>query len=198
MKRWRLYAPVTALCLVAVWAGCSRPSRDKSPPADVSATTPVSPNTRAPSPPETVTFDDVDPAHFDAVVKKYRGKVLLVDFWATWCTTCKGLFPHTVALSRELAASGLAVVSVSLDGQDEKSQAREFLAAQGARFENLRATTGASSESAMAFGIDGGAIPFLRLYDRAGRLRQTFPSPVKPAAVEEAVRRLVAEPANGD
>jgi thiol-disulfide isomerase/thioredoxin len=150
----------------------------------------------APSVTKSVTLRRVDPAKFDAVVQKYRGKVLLVDYWATWCQPCKELFPHTVALSRRFAGQGLAVVSVSLDDPEDEAQALEFLTDHGATFENLRADTGASAESTAALGIANGAIPFLKLYDRNGRLRETFPAPIKPATVDDAVKQLLAEQAS--
>jgi len=138
----------------------------------------------------------VSPEELRAVVKKYRGKVLLVDYWATWCPTCKEFFPHTVALSRELADRGLAVVSLSFDDAEDEPKVRRFLTANGATFENLRAKTGASPESVTAFEIENDAIPFLQLYDRTGKLRKTFPAPVRPAEVDKAVRQLLAEPAS--
>jgi thiol-disulfide isomerase/thioredoxin len=171
----------SVLCASALVVGCSSRPGDDQQPQEV-------------APPREVTLRTVDPADFDVVVKKYRGQVLLVDFWATWCTTCLELFPHSVAIGRELADRGLAVVSVSFDDAGDEPQVRKFLSSQQATFENLRATTGASPESAAAFGIENG-IPYLRLYDRAGKLRKTFESPIKPAAVEEAVRQLLAEPA---
>ena len=142
------------------------------------------------------TVATISPDHLKAVIEKYRGKVLLIDYWATWCDPCRELFPHTVALSRELADRGLAVVSLSLDDADDEPEVVRFLTANRATFENLRAGTGASPESATAFGIENGAIPFLQLYDRAGKLRKTFPAPVKPAEVEKAVRQLLAEAAS--
>jgi thiol-disulfide isomerase/thioredoxin len=142
------------------------------------------------------TVTTIGPERLAAVVDKYRGKVLLIDYWATWCEPCKQLFPHTVALSQELGELGLAVVSLSLDDAEDEPAVRRFLTANRATFENLRVRTGASSESVLALGIENGAIPFLQLYDRTGKLRKTFPAPVRPAEVEKAVRQLLAERAS--
>jgi thiol-disulfide isomerase/thioredoxin len=142
-----------------------------------------------------VTLRTVDPAEFAATVAKHRGRVVLVDYWATWCEPCKELFPHTVALHRELTGRGLAVISVSLDDPEENPNALEFLTAQGASFENLRADSGASSRSAAAFGIENGTIPYVQLHDRAGKLRKTFPAPIKPEQIKKAVEELLAEAA---
>ena len=89
--------------------------------------------------------------------------------------------------------AGLAVVSVSLDDADAESEAREFLGEQGATFENLRVASGASPKSVSLLNIENGAIPFLQLYDRTGKLRKTFSGLTNPALIDEAVERLLAE-----
>jgi thiol-disulfide isomerase/thioredoxin len=179
---------LTFLAVVgAAWcaapAGCARAPES---PADRKTTGPA----RAQA-----TVRTVDPAELAATVAKYRGRAVLVDYWATWCESCMELFPHTVALHRDLASRGLAVISVSFDDPEEEPDVLKFLSAQGAEFENLRADSGASSRSAAAFGIENGAIPFVQLYDRAGKLRKTFPAPIRPERIREAVEQLLAEAA---
>jgi thiol-disulfide isomerase/thioredoxin len=180
------------LVLGIALAGCSRQGAERAGRGQSGAEEKSAPTATA----RESTIATVSPEHLKAVIEKYRGKVLLIDYWATWCEPCKELFPHTVALSRELADHGLAVVSLSLDDADAEPEVLRFLTANRATFENLRARTGASPESATAFGIENGAIPFLQLYDRTGKLRKTFPAPVKPAEVEKAVRQLLAEAAS--
>jgi len=85
---------------------------------------------------------------------------------------------------------------VSFDDAEDEPGVLRFLAAQGATFENFRAETGASSQSVTEFEIDDGTIPFMRLYDRTGKLRKTFASPFEAAEVETAVKQLLAEPAS--
>jgi thiol-disulfide isomerase/thioredoxin len=47
----------------------------------------------------------------------FRGKVLILDFWATWCLPCRVEIPHFVELQKQYGAKGLAVIGVSLDEQ---------------------------------------------------------------------------------
>lgn len=176
------------LCLTLV--GCARPPTEQTAPADRKAAEAVAPA------PEQISLRAVSPADFAATVGKYRGKVVLVDYWATWCEPCKELFPHTVALSRELAGQGLAVIAVTFDEPEDEPGVLRFLTAQGAAFENLRTQTGASSRSFTEFGIETGVIPFMQLYDRAGKLRKTFSAPFRPDQVRDAVKQLLAEPAS--
>jgi thiol-disulfide isomerase/thioredoxin len=147
-----------------------------------------------------IAIQTVDRAGFDKVLATLRGQVVLVDVWATWCTPCREAFPHTVELHRKYAPQGLAVVSLSIDDEDAEADALKFLATQGAHFINLRSQQGAEAEAIAAFDIDGGLIPHIKLYDRAGKLHKkfvakedegTFPH----ADVEAAVRELLVQPA---
>ena len=121
-----------------------------------------------------VTVQVVDRAGFDSVLAKHKGKVVLVDYWATWCAPCRKKFPHTVALANELKAAGLVVIGVSMDDEDAHEEVAKFLGEQQAPFDNLRSKSGASDESFEAFEVPGGTLPCLRLFDREGQVVKTF------------------------
>jgi len=53
----------------------------------------------------------------------YKGKVILLDFWATWCGPCKAEIPHFVELQREYGPKGLAVLGFSVDDTVDKAKA---------------------------------------------------------------------------
>jgi thiol-disulfide isomerase/thioredoxin len=130
-----------------------------------------------------------DRANYDALIEKQRGKVVLVDFWATWCGPCVEQLPHTIELAKRFGNDGLAVVTVSLDDPAESNRISEFLHSRGAgAATNLISQFGASPQSMGAFKISGGAVPHYKLYDRSGKLRQEYgvnPNATKQFTLEE-------------
>jgi thiol-disulfide isomerase/thioredoxin len=179
-----------AMALLASAPGCGeRPAAQK---------TPIEPAVASPPTPREVALVVGDEKDLALLLEKHRGKVVLVDFWATWCVPCIAAFPHTVQLHRDLAGKGLAVIGVSLDDPDDKSQVTAFLTEKGAAFDNLISRHGNSSASVRAFQSPHGTVPHLRLYDRTGKLRASFPSgenDLTPEEVRRAVDALLAEPA---
>lgn len=63
-----------------------------------------------------------------------KGKVVIVDFWATWCAPCKASFPKYQDLYTKYKASGLEILAVSADEPDNKAEIPGFVKTYGAKF----------------------------------------------------------------
>jgi len=148
-----------------------------------------------------VSLQAVDLTSFQRILGMHKGKVVLVDFWATWCEPCKELFPHTVEVSRKYAAKDLTVVTMSFDDgadDEDKASALKFLTESKAGTTVNLISSLDTATSFDAYKIPGGAIPFFQLYDREGKLRHTFKvspltGPIDPAEIDLKIRELVME-----
>jgi cytochrome c biogenesis protein CcmG/thiol:disulfide interchange protein DsbE len=97
----------------------------------------------------------------------YRGKTVLLDFWATWCTGCKKEIPWFVEFSKEYGEKGLVVIGVSLDEEGWKVL-RPFLAEHPIPYTVVLG----DEATAKQFGID--AMPDTFLIDRDGKIAAAY------------------------
>lgn len=96
-----------------------------------------------------------------------RGKVVVLDFWASWCAPCRKSFPFLNSLQDRHAGEGLQVVGLTLEEDDEG--VRKFLEAVPARFTIVRDPSERAGEE---FGVV--AMPTTILIDRDGRIAARF------------------------
>lgn len=93
----------------------------------------------------------------------YKGKVVYLDFWASWCGPCKKSFPWMNAMQAKFGAQGFSVIAVNLDTNPEDS--RQFLKVVAANFDIAFDVKG---DVAKLFQIKG--MPSSVLIDREGRI----------------------------
>ncbi len=96
-----------------------------------------------------------------------RGKVVFVNFWATWCPPCRGEMPDMVALDRAMAGKPFQMLTILVN--DDPNMARGFLSTLAATFPVLIPTDDTVGK---AYGITG--VPETYIIDADGVLRQKF------------------------
>lgn len=120
----------------------------------------------------------------------YRGKAMLVNFWATWCPPCVEELPSLARLNQALAAEGFAVIGVDVGEAADK--VRAFLADKGVDFPVLLDGDGTTFKRWKAY-----AFPTSIILDRRHRIRYAVFGALQwdSDEVQQTIRRLLAEPA---
>jgi thiol-disulfide isomerase/thioredoxin len=128
-------------------------------------------------------FTALDGAEVD--LAKMRGKVVLIDFWATWCGPCVKEIPNVVEAYEELHPKGFEVIGISLD--QDKAKLEAFIKEKGMAWPQYFDGKGWQNEISSRFGIQ--SIPAMWLVDKKGMLVSTNAR----ANLEDEVEKLLAE-----
>ncbi len=140
------------------------------------------------------TFRDVEAVSgaFPASVGALRGRVVLLDFWATWCAPCRVVIPKLDALQARYGAQGLSVLGVSTEGTQDVAQFAQRMA--------MRYGVGVDRHSATTRSYGVVSLPTLVVIDKRGVVRDVHVGydPSADAQLEATVRALLAEPAPAD
>lgn len=133
------------------------------------------------------TFELQDAAGKTVRLEDYRGKVLLLDFWATWCTGCKKEIPWFSEFQKTYGAKGFAMVGISLD-DDGWKVLRPFLTDAKIPYRILLG----NDTTARQYGITG--MPDTFLIDRQGRIAAAYRAAlVDRDDVEANIRAALSE-----
>jgi cytochrome c biogenesis protein CcmG/thiol:disulfide interchange protein DsbE len=112
----------TVIVLVAATYFADKATRVKATTSVKSTDQPIAKTLDEPAP--EVTFKDLDGT--DATLAKYKGKVVLVNFWATWCDPCYIEIPWLIEMQQKYATKGFTILGVSMD-EEGKSAVVPFL-----------------------------------------------------------------------
>lgn len=136
----------------------------------------------------------LDEARYQQVLNSHRGKVVLVNFWATWCGPCREEMPFLASLQEKFRKQGLVLLTVSADEPEQEAQARAFLKKSGILLPAYLKQ--AKDDDRFITAVDGkwsGALPASFLYDRQGQKVVSFIGETEPQKIEAAVRKLSSE-----
>jgi thiol-disulfide isomerase/thioredoxin len=112
----------------------------------------------------------IDAQGYQRLLDQYRGKPVLITFWATWCEPCRDEYPMLNELAKQYAPKGLRVVGVNLDGDGDLILMRRFIARYKPAFPNYRKKPGGESAFLEAV-LPGwqGELPASFFYAKDGR-----------------------------
>jgi len=138
----------------------------------------------------------IDLAAYDDLVARYRGKAVMVNFWATWCGPCRTEYPEVVELAKEYGPQGLIVLGVTLDEDSDIGLVRKFLATYHPDFPNFRQRPGIDPD-AFYQGVNPqwrGTMPQTDFYARDGHMARFFIGDKPRDAFVQAIRLILAVP----
>ena len=123
----------------------------------------------------------------DLRLSSFRGKVVLLDFWATWCDPCREETPHFVELQHRYGDRGLQMIGVSMDDGPEPVRAfyQQF-------HMNYPVVMGNAKTGDLYGGVLG--LPIAFLIDRDGRILAKHMGATDPAVFENEIQSLLQTP----
>ena len=207
--------PFVIAAALALCAACSRPDYTKHSASTKPGETPQTdtpsgnrlPRTALPMPPvaagrtTSARFSPADQTRLVSVgwttadgqsqrPSDYAGKVLVLDFWATYCPPCREQTPHLIELQNRYGGQGLQVVGINVGGPDDQPEIPGFVK----EFKITYPLGFPSEQMSQLYFSDNDAIPQTYIFDRKGRLVQRFIGydSTMPAEVERIVKDALA------
>lgn len=117
-------------------------------------------------------------------LSSYRGKVVLLDFWATWCVPCREETPHFVELQKKYTDRGLQIIGVSMD--DSADPVRPFYLQFQINYPVVMGTAKTGEEYGGVLGL-----PIAFVIDREGRIVNKHIGAIDPAIIEREILGLL-------
>ncbi len=132
----------------------------------------------------------------DSLRASAKGRVLVLNFWATWCKPCLEEFPHLVKLQQTYASRGLDVVFVSVDDDDARTtqRVRAFLRRMNVATRSYLKRSG--DDEAFINAVHprwSGAVPATFVYNKQGELAAMKVEELSYSEIEKIVRPLIAQ-----
>ncbi len=131
------------------------------------------------------TLPDLDnkPHH----IKEWDGKVILINFWATWCPPCVREMPGFIEVREQYAEQGFEIIGIAID---EVESVRKFAANLGVNYPILHGQSDASMV-ASHYGNSMEMLPFSVIIDRQGKIQFAHAGELTKSALEKKLKKLL-------
>ena len=128
-----------------------------------------------------------------SVFSEFRGKVLILDFYATWCVPCRDSIPHLVELQKNYESQGLQVIGLNVGGPDDPPKVPAFAKEFGIQYPLAIP----DDDLVMFLMGDSNAIPQTFVFDRQGKLTERLIGfgPGDGEIIDQAVETALKTPA---
>jgi thiol-disulfide isomerase/thioredoxin len=154
-----------AICFVVVAAsGCGEQKSTESPTASAQQPAAVAADATSPAQLRTVTSQEIR-----ALVEERKGKVVVVNFWASWCPPCVREFPAIISVYEQYRDNGLDMLAVSMNSPEEMKEVDEFLKTHKPPFPVYLADSKDENFSESVLEEWYGEMPLTLVFDTAGQ-----------------------------
>ncbi|MFF7469216.1 redoxin domain-containing protein [Streptomyces sp. NPDC008092] len=184
-RRRRLPLLAALLAPLLVLAAACAPARE-------AGGSPVSPLTRVPAA-DRKAAPDLAGGSLDGravSLAGYRGKVVVLNVWASWCGPCRAEAPELSRAQKELAAKGVQVLGVDTDAR--RDSGRAFQEQHALSYPSLH-DPGSRKLVRLPKGYRPQALPYTLFIDRQGRIAATYLSPLTQSDIRTITRPLLTE-----
>jgi len=169
---WFVFTASVLVSSALFFTACSNPSQASSPGKTLGA-----------APPWTLKDLDGHPVS----LSDFKGKVVVLDLWATWCPPCRAELPHFVELQNEWKDKGVTIVGMSVDSIVPADVAK-FAKANGMNYPIVMA----DEATASAYGADNG-IPFTIVIDKNGQVVARHLGLTDKSVFEDDIKNALAD-----
>jgi peroxiredoxin len=141
---------------------------------------------------QTVDLTLKDLSGVEQSLQSLKGRIVVVNFWATYCIPCRKEMPDLAVIQNEFAALGVQVIGVSTDDLTDRSKVLQFVKETKV---NFPIWVGGSVEHMMRFGL-GAALPGTVVIDREGKIAKIISGVIDQAALRKEIEALLAVPSD--